>query len=237
MDFVSLISIVSGIVGISSSIVAFTFYIKGIWRYIYYWIVIKIFNRKPINLKLSLTNKYNEKPSKKFTSEIFKKIKNDFDKNTEDIKRFALRPESIKIRIVNKVYNLTYYLTLRLDEEPKLEFLNEENNEILHYNLIIKLASELRLNWYDLKYLKDLALYFDKIESELKKETFNGITPTQHFFTCYIYRDFFIKKEPKIYTEENMKASVSIKKKEIYIKGSNLQYLNELIKKYYLRRI
>jgi len=237
MDFVRLISIVSGIVGIISAIVGFVFYIKGIWRYIYYWIFVKIFNRKPMNLQLSLTNKYNEKPSKKFTSEIFKKIKNDFDKNTEDIKRSALRPESIKIMILNKVDNLTYYLTLRLDEEPKLETLNNEINEILHYNLIIKLASELRLNWYDLKYLKDLALYFDKIESRLKKETFNDSTPTQYFFTCYIYRDFFIKKEPKIYTEKNMKASISIKKKEIYIKGSNLQYLNELIKKYYLRRI
>lgn len=237
MDIVSFIGILSGILGIISTTVVFLLYIKRIWRYLRYLFVVKVLNRSPMNLNLSLINKYNEKPSYKFTSEIFKKIKNDFDNNTEDVKRSALRPESIKLRILNKVNNITYYITLRLDEEPILESLNDMDNKILHYNLIIKLASELRLNWHDLKHLKDLTIYFGKIESIVKKETFNDLIPTQHFFTSYIYRDFFITRETKTYTEEKMKASISIKKKEMYIKGSNLQYLNELVRRYYLRRI
>ena len=139
MDILSFIGILSGILGIISTTVVFLLYIKRIWRYLRYLFVVKVLNRSPMNLNLSLINKYNEKPSYKFTSEIFKKIKNDFDNNTEDVKRSALRPE--------------------------------------------------------------------------------------------------ITREKKPYTKKKKIACISIKKKEMYIKGSNLQYLNELVKRYYLRRI
>lgn len=234
MDIVIIISFLASILGIIGFFIS---YIKGVWRYVYYWILVRILNRKPISLSLSLINKYDIEPSRKLNSQIFKLIQNSFDRNTEQVNKSAIRPESMKINIIKKSNKLNFNLTIRIDEEPAIDDLYAEQSEIIHYNLIIKLAYDLRLSWSDLTSIIDLTNYIEKIETILKSELFKNIQTSQHFFNCFLYKGFYIKKEPKNYQDKDMNARISIKKDKIYLNGSNISFLNSLIKKYYLRRL
>ena len=231
MDILGIVSLVSGTVGIISSV----FLLKKFWRYISFWFLVKILNKKPMEITLILTEKFNNPPVKKFDFSFFDELKREFDINTEIINRLALRPESIKMNIKNKKGNLPFYVTIRIDEEPQLDPSSLEHPDILSDNLIIKLAIPLRFTWSDIKYLKDLSVYFDKINNTVKRIIFNDFEPKQIFFVSYIYRDFFIQTEKKQISDEDMNAMITIDKKNMYIKGSNHHYLKELIEKNYLR--
>lgn len=231
MDLFEIISLTSGILGI----ISFAFIVKRFWRYISCWFIIKVFNKKPMKLSLILTEKFNNPPIKKFDFTVFDKIKREFDLETEIINRVALRPESIKMNIKKKRGTIAFYLTIRIDEEPKLDSPSPEHPDILSYNLIIKLAIPLRFTWSDIKYLKDLSVYFDKIDNVIKRIIFNDFEPKQLFFVSYIYRDFFIQTEKKQVPEEDMNAIVTIDKNDIHIRGSNHHYLKELLEKNYLK--
>ncbi|KKK63932.1 hypothetical protein LCGC14_2989330 [marine sediment metagenome] len=68
MDIVIIISFLASILGIIGFFIS---YIKGVWRYVYYWILVRILNRKPISLSLSLINKYDIESFKKLLKEFF----------------------------------------------------------------------------------------------------------------------------------------------------------------------
>ena len=139
------------------------------------------------------------------------------------------------MKIKKKRGTIDFYLTIRIDEEPKLDSPSLEHPDILSYNLIIKLAIPLRFTWSDIKYLKDLSVYFDKIDNLIKRIIFNDFEPKLLFFVSYIYRDFFIQTEKKQIPEEDMNAIVTIDKNDIHIRGSNHHYLKELLEKNYLK--
>ncbi len=229
MNIFLLIGFISSICGI----ITFIFHYVGLWKYIYYWIRIKIFNRNPMNVQIIIINKYNKPPRKKFSHELFKFLKENFIQSSEAVYRLALLPESIKFRIIKKIDNFISEFTLRLDEEPEDMTIDElQGNSIIHYNLILKLAYPHRIAWSELSHLKDITSFFQRIEVFLKNELFKGYELFQHYYICDIDRTFSLKKIKREYKKLDAKISINMEKIEII--GDNVQYLKNLIEKYYL---
>ncbi|KKM95873.1 hypothetical protein LCGC14_1183710 [marine sediment metagenome] len=230
MNLILLIGFISSIFGI----IGFLFHYVGLWKYLYYLIIIKIFNRKPMNIQIIIINKYNDPPLKKFNNKIFKSLKENFIQSSEEVYRLALLPESMKFRIKKRIDNFFSEYTIRLDEEPENITIDElQDSSIIHHNLILKLAHPLRITWSELNHLKDIASFFQRIELFLKNELFKGNKIFQHYYICDIDRAFSLKKFKKDYTSLDAKISINMEKIEII--GDNIQYLKDLLEKYYLR--
>jgi len=228
---VIIIGVVSGVLGI----ISFFFNWKKLIRKAKNFILVKIFNRKPMLFDLKLVNKYNKEPMDKLNFKLYREIINQFDKKTESTSKKALRPESMKILIKKLLNRTNFELIIRLDVEEKLDSLTQEDSEILHYNLIIKLSNPINFNWHDLKNLKDLIRYIEKIEIIIKNNIFQSYDLNQRFFTCYIERQFYIEDKPFLKDDEGRNIRVRMEKNKINIVGSNLGTLEDLIHKYYLK--
>jgi len=228
--FITIISLVGTIFGI---ITFFEEKLK-IWKNLYYIFLVRVFNRKPMEINLFLINNYDTPPSKKLNNDIFKKFKESVDNKTIELKKKWIRPDSIGLFIKHRKKLTTFDFSIRIDEEPK--YLDQiEETEIISFNMVISIKP-LRIYWNDLEHLNKLTTYISELNNITKLIVFQQSSPKYSFFTCNISRDFYFKKDKKVYKDKINNSKITINREKIAITGSNLLSLKSLVKSYYLKR-
>ncbi len=234
MDLSTLLSIFLTIVGLLGIPSIFASY-RRFWKYLYYYIIIKLFNHKPIVINLFLVSKYDEPPSKKLDYQIFNQFKNSQDNKTIKITKQKTRAESMSFLITSKDHLFWIPINVFLDEEFEEDNFEDEKHKIFSYNLTIRLGHNLTLNWKSLDLLDDLTKYFNTLHNILKVNLFKDINHRQNFYVSNINRNFSLEKVKKEYKNDKLGAQrIILDKENLSIIGSNINNLKKIIKKYFM---
>jgi len=237
MTPLELLTLIGTIGGIITFVVSSFTWLLPRYKYIGYYIAVKIFNRYQFSLDLFSIFKYNNPPTTMITYSNFKEIEKVLDKNTISVVKRFNRPESMKFAIKENENPFQFVVTVRLDEELDFTTTDIEEPKILHYNLVINFLANTRFVWSDLSILQRYTTYFKQIEDYFNSTFFKNDSIKQKYFVCSLFRPVKAKREKKTYNEKEGNLQIIVSKKKIKIKGTNLGFLVPMIKKYYLKRI
>ena len=237
MTPLELLTLIGTIGGIITFVVSSFTWLLPRYKYIGYYIAVKIFNRYQFSLDLFSIFKYNNPPTTMITYSNFKEIEKVLDKNTISVVKRFNRPESMKFAIKENENPFQFVVTVRLDEELDFTTTDIEEPKILHYNLVINFLANTRFVWSDLSILQRYTTYFKQIEDYFNSTFFKNDSIKQKYFVCSLFRPVKAKREKKTYNEKEGNLQIIVSKKKIKIKGTNWGFLVPMFKKYYLKRI